>query len=229
MKKILAMILAFIISLSNNTDYTITSDKPYTKDYYTINVDDPPDYRKYYGTISTSDATENCKTTNFSAQGKKVSGSDGFWFVNNMSASLDSIDGNIVEHHKNNDGSQSVDYYVADGIFTDGNYIIMPYTGTLQCESKTNDCKSMTVFCKSPNGTEYKLVFANMECWYCDVSRDNPTFHTSDEQTGKKFMAGNVLGKATSETIVKIIPTQGSSAVGTATLSQFYSGSYTPY
>ena len=216
--------MAFLVSLSSNTEYTVTSDKPYTEEYYTIDVEDPPDYREYYGSISTTDATKSCKTTNFSAQGKKIEGSTGYWFVNNMTVNPDELDDHITAHHRNNDSTKDIDYYVVTDIFTTGNYIIMPYSGTLQVDSKTNDCRSMTVYCSAPNGTEYKLVIYNMDCWYCDVSRENPTYHTSDEQKGKKFLAGNVLGKANAGTTIKIIPIKNGSAIGTSTLSQFYNG-----
>lgn len=230
MKKFIAFIIAFIASLANNTSYTVTEDKPYTEEYYKIDVADDPDYRQYYGTTSSVTSDTYCKVTNFSAQGKKVTGSDGYWFVNNLSANMMSIDANYcTEHHLNNNSSKPIDYYTCSGCFTDGNYIIMPYTGTLECDSKTNDCSSMTVYCTADTGVQYKLVFMNMDRWYCDIGRvEDPTYHTSDEQRGKKFQGGNVLGQATSDTTVKIIPIRNGASIGTATLSEFYSGTYTP-
>jgi hypothetical protein len=86
----------------------------------------------------------------------------------------------------------------------------------------------MVVYCTALSGVEYKLVISNMSCWYCDVGRvDSPTYHTSSEQNGKKFQAGNVLGRATSNTTIKVIPISNGSSIGTATLSEFYSGTYT--
>lgn len=232
MKQLIAMFLAFFMSLANSTEFELAEEKAYTEDYYTINQDDPPDYREYYGNVSTVSGEFNCKTTNFSAQGMRVDSSEGYWFVNNMSLSLESLDSSDynVEHHKNNDKKNIVDYYICKGAFTDGNYIIMPYLGTLQSESKTNDCKTMTVLCTAPTNVTYKLVIGDMDCWYCDIGKTSEsTYHTGEEQLGKKFQAGNVIGRATSDTYIKIIPVKNDSAIGTATLKEFYSGTYTPY
>jgi len=230
LKKFLSMLLTFLVSLGNSTEYSITNDKPYTQEYYTINSTDSPDYREFYGNVASSSSSVSCKTTNFSAQGCRVVGSRGYWFVNNKTVDLQNLNINDIAHHFNNDDTQPVDYYIVRGVFTVGNYIIMPYKGTLGCDSKTNDCKTMTVYCTADSGVQYKLIFSKMKRWYCDLGKtDESTYHDSDEQNGKVFYAGNVLGEAESDTIVKIIPVENGQAIGTATLKQFYKGEYSPY
>lgn len=219
MKKILAIIVSFLLSAFNSLDFNMAGDKQYSvNDYYTIDVEDAPDYREFYsGTPSASNKT-SCKTTNYSAQGKKVNMTSnvsysGYWFENGVSKSEDIL----------SDDTKFT--------FTSSGYIIMPFDGTLSTDSTTNNGKNMTVVCNIDN-KQYRITFENMECWYCDVGRENIDesngYHTSDNQKDKTFKAGNVLGRAVGgETTVEIKPIKNGSVIGSCSIKQFYQLTYT--
>ncbi len=236
------MVLAFITSLGTSTEFSIVDDKPYTGNYYTVDISDPPDYREFYSQGSSASNETNCKTTVYMAQGKRVDGSVGYWVANNQTYSIDSLGGKSVPHYPTDyvNKDNEVDYYKATECFTEGVYIIMPFSGTLQSPSANTQNNSMTVFCEHPEtGVRYKLKFCKMRCWYCDIGRNGALskdtkqgtlYHTSDERAGKKFPAGSVLGVATDNTYFQIVPIDDTdSALGTATLEEMYAGKYTAF
>lgn len=250
MKELLAMLLAFFTSLGTSTDFSIVADKPYTTDYYTVDITDPPDYRTFYDSSVSASSETNCKTTTYTAQGRRVASANfnsendanivGYWFANNQTFNTQVMASMCKEHISTDkvEGENKVDYYEAVGCFTEGTYIIMPYSGTLQSPSASTMNHSMTVFCANPvNGQQYKLKICNMRCWYCDVGRKGALdttepkgnmYHTSDEKPGKKIPAGAVLGVATKDTKIQIIPIDANgTSVGTATLTEFYEGTFT--
>lgn len=249
MKKLFAMLLALLASLSNNTSFSVVQETPYNDNYYKITVDEPPDYRTYYNSSFSETSKTNCKTTTYSAQGKRVSGSAGYWFVNGYPKSLDDLNGSSFKS-KNEEEVKVTDkvsednytaYYQFVKGFDEGSYIIMPYSGTLESPSATTRCDTMTVYCTNPEtNMKYKLVISNMRCWYCDIAREDALksedeegneivcgtlYHTSDEKRGKKFAAGNVLGVATPSTVIQIFPINDKGSVeGRASIADFYSG-----
>lgn len=195
MKKILAIIIAFCTSLFNSVDFQVAGDKQYTADgYYQIDVGESPDYRTFYGSNPTASNLTSCKTTNYSAQGKRVSldtsvSTVGYWFVNGVN-----MDEKNLPEEK---------YYE----FTSESYIICPFDATLETDSTSNDGSTMTVICSVDNKS-YRLTITGMECWYCDVGRNFSSGtlfqHTSDNQKGHVFKAGNVLGKAKAGTVINV-------------------------
>ena len=242
MKELLSLILAFLTSLGTSTEFCRVADKPYTANYYTIEVEDPPDYREFFNSSTSASNETNCKTTVYTAQGKRVQSSVGYWVANNQTYQLDSLGGKCKPHRSTNKVQQDnkIDYYRVSECFSEGVYIIMPYSGTLQSPSSNTRNNSITVFCTHPEtGVTYKVQFSKMRCWYCDIGRNGALdkeeeegnlFHTSGEKVGKKFPAGSVLGVATDKTFFNITPIDDSeSAIGTATLKQFYLGTYDKY
>lgn len=179
--------MSFLLSLTNSVAYTPVEDKSITaSNYYTIDEADAPDYRELYGGVATASSLVSCKTRNFSAQGKLVNYTEnqdvtyhGYWLENSKVVT----DAELPT-------SKSFK-------FSGESYIIMPYDGTLLTDSTTNNGHSMEVLCTVGSKT-YKLKFTKMKCWYCDVGRTEPDngkyVHTSDNQKGKSFKAGNVLG-----------------------------------
>lgn len=202
MKRLFALIIGFFVSMFNNVDYMVNDMQQFVPNsYYTIDVADPPDYREYYGATPSASNKLSCKTGNYSAGGKQISSVSsgvvkGYW-LENMKLMRESAIPNVKEF-----------------TFESETLIIAPYDCTLETESVTNQGNTMTVIC-SISGKNYRLVFDNMVCWYCDVSRNNleetSGYHTGDEQKGKKFKAGNVLGKAANGTtvVVSYIPENG--------------------
>lgn len=238
-KELLSLILAFFTSLGTSTEFSIVQDKPYTTNYYTVDVTDPPDYREFFSSGASASNETNCKTTVYSAQGKRVDGSVGYWVANNQTYQIGSLGGKVVAHTPTDYVTQEnkIDYYKVEECFTEGVYIIMPFSGTLQSPSSNTMNNSITVYCTHPEtGVQYKLKFCEMRCWYCDIGRDGALdksgehgtmYHTSDEKAGKKFPAGSVLGVATDKTYFQIVPIdQSEASIGTADLVQFYNGEY---
>lgn len=252
MKKILALITAFFMSLSTSTNYTVVSDKAYTTDTYQVTDTAMPDYRAYFLGGDGVSSSSGCQTINFNSNARPVGFGMGVWFVDgatpNASNKVDAkcFKAKLYEYddkgkrtgdHEENcsikveeDGNTYSDAYVKSGMFLDGQYIIAPFKCTLESKSISGSVTSMNLRCDVGANT-YRIKIYNMKCWYCDINRTGDyTFHTSDEQCGKTFSQGNVLGVATPETYVKITPINSAgTAIGHCSMLQFYNGTYTKY
>lgn len=190
MKRLFAMLMGLFISMSNSVAFRPADDnKSLTEStYYTVAESDAPDYRETYGGVATASSKVSCKTRNFSAQGRVVVYTEnkdvtyrGYWLENVT-----------VKNDKDLPTDKAFTY-------TSDIYIIAPYDCTLVSDSTTNDGSNMTVTC-DVGSKKYRLKFTGMKCWYCDVGREDPEdgkyIHTSENQKGKTFKAGNVLGLA---------------------------------
>lgn len=203
MKRLLAMLLALFTSIFSGVNYQVSGEKPYANDiYYKVDEADAPDYRTLYDRSFVAESnTTGCKTANYSEGQQYVlynginTSYKGYWFLSNDTVTVD-------DELK----------YKTLSIGTEGAYIICPYDATLRSSSTTNDGHTMQIRIEL-NGKAYDLTFENMDRWYCCMSRTNPLKdnngnevwqHTSSEQQGHTFSAGNVLGRATAETTVRI-------------------------
>ena len=245
MKKLIALLMSFIMSLSTSTKFNPTDDKVYTKDTYTVQETTLPDYRQYFGNAKAS-ATSGCNTHNFYSRGVRVQGDNvyGYWLVDGDNYSIDSPDKNkVTTYTYDSDGKKQTNtgqftsktdnsgnkyIHTPKGMFPKGSAIIMPYDGTLSSTSANgSSITAMTVLCTHPNGTQYRIQINNMKMWYCDKDRTGEfDFHTGEEQFGKKFSAGNVLGYATEDTYVVIKPIRNKKVLSdySLTLNKFYKG-----
>lgn len=208
MKKLLALLTALFVSIFNNVEFTTTADRVYTADnYYKVDEADPPDYRDIYNFSPTASGKDNCKTANWSSNGREIKydattpadTTKGMWFENRVDKSI-------------SDAELSGHTYT----FTNSGYIIAPYDCTLQSSSKTNSGHDMVVVVEL-DGVKYRLTFSKMERWYCCMRKsadmdananilDYLWVHNSDEQQGKTFDRGCVLGSSISgETTVTIV------------------------
>lgn len=253
MKKILALITAFFMSLSTSTNYTVVSDKAYTTDTYQVTDTSMPDYRAYFLGGDGVSSSSGCQTTNFNSNAQPVGFGMGVWFVDSSTptasneANKKCFKAKLYEYDKDGkrkddpvdvdcivkveeDGNTYNDAYVKSGMFLNDQYIIAPFKCTLESKSISGSVTSMTLRCDVGANT-YRIKIYNMKCWYCDINRTGDyTFHTSDEQCGKTFSQGNVLGVATPETYVKITPINSAgTAIGHCSMLQFYNGTYTKY
>lgn len=235
MKKILAYIVAFVLSLSNGTTYTNVDEKEYTSDYFTITGEEAPDYREYYSGSGNNVSTAGCRISTFTANAMKLSWGSGYWFVNGKTveeSSINSENSNVVLMQ---DSAQANPYYVLKGIFGDNETIICPYSATLESSTVTNDCTSMRLLVTTDNGSHYRLTITGMKCWYCDFNRTGEIYgHTVEEfgQGKTTFRAGYVLGKATSDTQIAIVPVGTDDTdivIGTSTPAEFYRQTYTSF
>lgn len=254
MKKILALITAFFMSLSTSTDYTVVSDKPYTNNTYTVTDTTMPDYRSYFLGGEGASSSSGCQTINYNSNAKMVKSSTGFWFIDGtepemtdthtkFKAKLYTYKPDPDDNTKmlRDDGKPTLtaiksssgnykDAGIKSGMFLDGQYIIAPFKCVLDSRSVSGSVNSMKLIC-NVGATSYSIRINNMKCWYCDVNRTGDLqFHTSDEQFGKTFSAGNVLGVATPETYIIIRPVDASGTViGHCSMAQFYRGAFTKF
>lgn len=222
--------MAFLMSLKTSTSFNVVDNKPYDNDVYKIEQGDPPDYRELYGVANGEKIIKQCNHNNYAGNSKRYSsGSDGYWFVNGQDAPTNMTD---IKSTVNKDGN-----LILEELFTDQVNIIAPFNCILETKSLANDCTNMTVSC-TIKGTDYKITISGMYCWYCDVGRDEDelTGHTGKEQLGKKFRGGQVLGRATEKTKIKIkaivpktkkyLKNHNSTKAYVNTLNQFYEGLY---
>lgn len=252
MKKILALITAFFMSLGTSTDYTVVSEKPYTNNTYTVTDTTMPDYRSYFLGGEGASSSSGCQTINYSSNAQQVGFGTGYWFIDgnkpDMTKSHTKFKAKLYEYTPDpndstkmvrNDGEPKVETYVENddgtqdaaiksGMFLEGQYIIAPFKCILESRSVSGSVTSMKLLC-TVGATSYRIRINNMKCWYCDINRTGELkFHTSDEQCGKTFSAGNVLGVATPETYVIIQPVDASGTViGHCSMAQFYKGALT--
>lgn len=220
MKELLAILVGIFTSLFNSLEYQpADTTKLYAEDaYYTIDANDSPDYREFYGSIYSNGDLSGCRTTNYDAQGKLIEGLpnnvryQGYWLENGTTTNIDS-DKLIDSTYE----------------FKSNCYIIAPFDCTLVTDTNSNKCDTMVVDCEIDD-VIYRLEFTDMERWYCDVSRtysSDDKYHTSDNQKGKLFRAGDVLGVAQAGTSVKVTPRNDTEYLGTCTFQQMYLGEYT--
>ena len=211
MKKLLALLTTLFVSIFNNVGFTTMADRPYTGEgYYKVDEGEPPDYRDIYNYNPSMSGKSNCRTTNWSSGGIDVDYSDdeknsqlaiGKYVEANTTDKVDNLDVKTITLKKHS-------------------YIIAPYDCTLLTSSNTSDGHTMELECTLGNN-KYKIILKNMERWYCCNLRDMdvdasvsgnmlkyPWVHNSEEQQGKSFRRGNVLGVAipnvTTATVVKV-------------------------
>lgn len=245
------MLLALLMSLTNNTSYSIVDTKEYpgpngtvdvadessdevpaddvdtSPGYYTIDIDDAPNYRDIMSQNPSNIDTNRCKTATFSLKPKHVESSDGYWVIDGKSPSLESLipgnAGSVVNQIIDDDdttidaysigGYSSVDDQTLQEVFSDKDNIVMPFDGKIVTEGNMT-MDSMTVVCCKIKGSKqryYKLLITGMRCWYCDYGRENAltkkntlSCHTFKKLAGHKVNAGCVLGRATKKTAIEI-------------------------
>lgn len=246
MKKILAMILSFFMSLSTQTNYTMTEEKPYVASTYKVEDTALPDYRAYFGGGEKASATAGCNTNNYYSRGKLFGDCAGYWFVdgevptdfNNIMyhKKVETASGGAVQYKtvrddkkgiRENPNDSRIKYvYLRKGTFEENQAIIMPYPGKLESSSSTTGLNNMIVTCSAPGKSHvFQISIKNMKYWYCDKDRKGDiNFHTGDEQQGKSFAAGHVLGYATEDTTITIKAMENGKVLSRAkvTLDSFY-------
>ena len=222
MKRLLAMLLALFSSITNNVDYQVQGDVPYSAgSYYTIEEGQAPDYRDIYGTPAVASREVSCKPNPFMGAREEVTYSDGaehvnaYWLVGGESIAYDSLTDDTTF------------------VFDSDSQIIIPYTGELLSASSTSDGTSMNVKC-TVNGQDYQLQITGMDRWWCCMSR-NETHkvpnkygklvwsHTCSELQGTTFNQGQVLGKSIAgETKVKIFVYTSSKSITPCSIKELF-------
>lgn len=202
MKRLLAMFLAWLMSLTNNVSYVVQGDMPFARgDYYTIEEGESPDYRDLYGQTPVNSRETVCHPTTFSGNPSYVVYNDGkkhnsaAWFANRVSMEYSKISGESYT-------------------FDDSVLIVMPYGGTLLSSSNTSDGHSMLLSC-TVGENDYRIQIENMERWWCCLAKIQPDdtnalgesvwVHTCSELKGTQFPQGYVLGKAQAGTTIQVL------------------------
>ena len=226
MKRLLAILLAWLTSLYNNVAYVETENTSYQPEmYYRLETgESKPDYRTNQQITNRLDERSVCFQNNYiataldySAEYLRVDGKNddyGYWWQ--VSTSSTPFDLSLVDN-----SSQSF-------TLESGAIIVAPF----KCYRTT----SATTIQPSPvamtveferNGDLYIVNITNMYCWACDAFRDLPeidgipaiTHSYKDE--GHSYSKGEVLGIATDNCIIQVWKKSGSSTQVTS-WKEFY-------
>ena len=191
MKKLLAMLMAMLLSMFENVDYQYQSERPFNHDsYYTIDVPaQTVDYRDLYGKQIAAGGSYSCIPTTYNVSCYTVNYSDGVtrvgakWVVANEHKDIAEISGTTYTFESNSP-------------------IACPYAGTLLTSSNTSTGTIMEIAI-SVNGKNYRMYIEDMERWWCCDSKKDYDFpdtktweHTCSELKGTTFKAGTCLGRA---------------------------------
>ena len=222
MKRLLSMLLALFLSISNNVDYQVQGDVEYAAGtYYTIEEGQAPDYRNLYGSTAVASREVSCKPIPFKGTALPVIYDDNaqhinaYWFEGDVSKSYSEL---------------TVDENYTFEVTTQ---IIAPYSSVLLSSSQASDGQSMTVKC-SVDGNDYQLQITGMDRWYCCMGRNENQKvtntlgelvwkHTCSELQGTKFNQGQVLGKSIAgTTVIKVFNYTSSDKITPCSLTEFY-------
>lgn len=123
---------------------------------------------------------------------------------------------------KNGENIDSVDMlgnYLLDGDasklipYQDGDFIVAPSTLTfLNKNVKNAGDLSEEVNIMAGIGTEYIIIWSNVDCWWCHIGKDNKERHTVVVGAGglnEVCTEGYVIGQAKSDTIVSLYKRNG--------------------
>lgn len=221
MKKLLSTLLALFMSITNNVDYQPQNDVMYTANsYYTIEVDDAPDYRDMYGSVAVASREYSCKPATIPGKYKNVTYSDGethvnaCWIEAGVSMSFSEIPDESTYKFKSS------------------RQIIIPYDGELLSSSATSDGTSMILKVKVDDDL-YQLKLTGMDRWWCCMYRNEEHKvtdtlgasvwkHTCDELYGTTFSQGDIVGLSCEGTELEIYKYVDSKATKACTLKELY-------
>ncbi len=219
MKKLLAWLMAFVVALFNNVEYTKMDAHEYdsSKIYYLDVEEARPDYRYQRSDLDINSSEVSCRYSNYSQSAKRVQyGADqpsikAYWFES-PGIRLEDI----------TDSEKSIT------LTSEGRPIYAPYDCILTTENlSANDGTTMEVVCTISGQERYRISISGMSKWYCDKLRTTTGFHTWDnpEPNGRKhtFSAGNVLGYQSSNTVIVVNSMSGGQVVDTGlTMRDFF-------
>lgn len=222
MKKLLSMLLALLLSITNNVDYQVQGDVEYSAgSYYTIEEGQAPDYRSIYGSPAVASRDVSCKPIPFKGAAKTVVYSDGadhitaYWFESNSNKKYEEL---------------TVD---TDYLCESSSQLIAPYACELLSSSVTSDGTSMSIKCSVDN-QDYQLQIIGMDRWWCCMGRNEthkvPNVygelvwkHTCSELQGTRFNQGQVLGKSIEGvTKIKVFKYTSNKAISPCSIEEFY-------
>lgn len=148
MKRLLTMLLSLVMSLTNNTSYSVVDNKEFpsagieanapgdkdsedeqdydtdrTTGYYTIDVRDAPDYRDLMSENPSTLETNTCKTSTYTLHPKHVPSSSGFWVIDGKTPTIDNItvgtSSSLIKKQKDDKDDSTTEHYMIGG-FTKG-------------------------------------------------------------------------------------------------------------
>ena len=229
MKKLLALILAFLTSVFSSTEYRVADTKVYTENTFQITDSTLPDYRKYFGGNNKLSATDACDTDIIFAQGQPVKKYAGYWFINGNKYTAVEGDKNAFKLRNNviSTVCEEGGFCIPSGTFKAGDKIIMPLDGYIACHSFGNSVDNIALHVTHPTtGSKYYIKISGMQKWYCDRNRTGEfVYHNGDEQFQKVLPAGAVIGFATEDTMITVKPMSNNKVIDTPlTVKQFYKG-----
>lgn len=214
MKRILSMILAVLFSISNNVDYQTNSDMVFVPDgYYTIEENEPPDYRYLTQNYSSLTSSGNCVGKSARRQrGALIHMTE----LSNYKYWFDYSDADADEAYVTGLGDAS------SYTFTCEADIIAPQS--LIVKTKSTDGGGHSMLLESTDG-KYTIYVENMERWFCcrnrqlppDVDPSTYTWTHTCNVYGYTIPGGYLIGRAVEGTTVTVM--SGGRAVS---LADFY-------
>lgn len=206
MKRILSMILAVLFSISNNVDYQTNSDMAFVPDgYFTIEENDPPDYRYLTQNYSNLTSSGNCVGKSASRQSAALIhmselASYKYWF-----------------DYSDKDATEATVTSLGDDnsyIFSGDTDIVAPQA--LIVKTKSTDGGGHSMLLETTDGL-YTIYVENMERWFCcrnralpdDVDPMSYTWTHTSNVYGYTIPGGYMIGRATSGTTISIYNANG--------------------
>ena len=217
MKRLLAMIMALMFSMSNNVDYQTNADEPFNPaGYYMVEGNEAPDYRYITQNYSSLTSSGTCLAKSTSREHSvivKLSelGPSKYWVDYSHNEPID------ASFFDEMNGATS---YTFSGTAD----IVAPQACIVKTKSTDGGGHSMLL--ETTDG-HYQLYISNMERWFCCRNRTLPpdadpsTYtwtHTANVH-GYTIPAGYLIGKAQEGTVIEF---RGATN-GNVSIKDFYS------
>ena len=217
MKRLLAMLTALWVALTNNIGYQASPGTAYKAgEYFIIEEGMAPDYRSLYDTVPVAGGNNNCYPGNHSTLKSLhvYSGTDLDTYEDLCAMTKEDAKewkaGNIPDDTKYSVESER--------------YLYSPYSGKITTSPLTSDGTNMTIQFTTSSGKNYVVNYHGMKCWYCDVTRDldaieGESFHTfTDWGSFCTVKSGTFIGIAGEDCYIEIQDSSGAFL----TMKEFY-------
>lgn len=208
MKRLLAMLAALWVAITNNIGYQASPETAYQAgEYFVIEEGMEPDYRSLYDQVPVAGGNNNCYPGNHSTLKSLhiYSGKD----LDDYEDLCAMCKSDLTEW-KSGNISDDTKYSVKAG-----SYLYSPYMGKITTSPVTSDGTSMTVQITVSSGAKYIVNYHGMKCWYCDITRDlsaieGESFHTfTDWGSYCLVKPGTLLGVAGEDCYIEIQDANG--------------------
>lgn len=198
------LLLIWVLGFPENNDTDFSPNSFYVGDATGV-VDPKVLYDNYYKSVLSE---LSCRSAMFNGDNPIRLSTNMFWIIDD--------DKRLTDDSSADNAVSLLGDKNAEGFYTPyeaGDYIIAPTNITYLNSNIKSDMPGRTdivVMC----GRQYKLVFEDVECWWCHIGISDSSQHTTIYGKGGKYStanAGRVLGQAKSSTRVKMYKQNGDS------------------